>query len=210
MFIILNDLRAMEKYAEEYNIPIMERRGLKFLVDYIKSKNVKSILEIGTAIGYSAINMALSNPGVSIVSIEKDEVRYLEAIKNVKKFKLDKQITLILGDALNLELTEKYDLIFIDAAKGQYVNFFEKYSQNLNDKGTIISDNIYFHGLIEQNIRIEKKNLRQLVDKIKKYILFLEGHEEFKTEFYKIGDGIAVSRKRVITNENRYITEESE
>ncbi|MFA5408974.1 MAG: O-methyltransferase [Bacilli bacterium] len=195
-------MKAIEKYAEEYNIPIMDKKGLKFLLDYIKLNNVKSILEIGSAIGYSAINMALVDSTISVTTIEKDEVRYLEALKNIKSFKLDKRINLILGDALVLKIEERYDLVFIDAAKGQYINFFEKYSSNVKENGTIVSDNIYFHGLIEQNERIEKKNLRQLVDKIKKYILFLKDSKEFKTEFFKVGDGLAISRRKKAGNEN--------
>ncbi|MDD2202882.1 MAG: O-methyltransferase [Bacilli bacterium] len=192
----------MEKYAEENNVPIMDKKGLKFLVDYIKFNNVKSILEVGSAIGYSAINMALVNTNITVTTIEKDEVRYFEALKNIKRFKLDKRINLILGDALEINLEEKYDLVFIDAAKGQYIRYFEKYSPNVKEDGTIISDNIYFHGLIEQNERIEKKNLRQLVDRIKRYILFLNENQEFKTEFFKVGDGLAVSQRRKDNDEN--------
>lgn len=189
-------MKAIEKYAEEYNVPIMDKKGLKFMIDYIKTNNVKTILEIGSAIGYSAINMALVDPSITIVTIERDEVRYFEALKNIKRFGLDKKITLILGDALELKIDEKFDLIFIDAAKGQYINFFNKFASNVSDNGCIISDNIYFHGLVEQNIRIEKKNLRQLVDKIKRYIAFLEENKDFKTEFFKVGDGLAVSQRK--------------
>jgi predicted O-methyltransferase YrrM len=202
MFFINSDMKAMQIYAEENNVPIMEKEGLKFLLDYIKSNNVKSILEIGSAIGYSAINMALVNNNVTVTTIERDETRYLEALKNIKRFNLDKRINLILADALEINLDEKYDLVFIDAAKGQYIKFFEKYSNNVKNDGTIISDNIYFHVLTEQASRIEKKNLRQLVDKIRKYILFLMENENFKTEFLKIGDGLAVSRRREDENEN--------
>lgn len=202
MFYINTDMRAIEKYADENNVPIMDKKGLKFLVDYIKFNNVKSILEIGCAIGYSAINMALADDNITVTTIEKDEVRYLEALKNIKRFNLDKKINLILGDALDLDIKEKYDLIFIDAAKGQYINFFKKYSDNVKEDGTIVSDNIYFHGLIEQNERIEKRNLRQLVDKIKKYILFLKDNNEFETEFFKVGDGLAISKRRKDGNEN--------
>lgn len=194
-------MKAMEKYAEENNIPIMDKKGLEFLTNYVKNNNVESILEIGSAIGYSAINMALANSKVTVTTIEKDEVRYLEALKNLKRFELDKRINLILGDALELKIDDKYDLIFIDAAKGQYINYFIKYAPCTKEDGVIISDNIYFHGLIEQNGRIEKKGLRQLVDKIKKYILFLKDNKEFVTEFFKVGDGLAVSTRKKGDNE---------
>ena len=185
------DFKSIEKYAEEHNIPIMEKTG-------IKENNVKSILEIGSAIGYSAIKMALVNENIKITTIEKDNVRYMEALKNIKDFGLEKRITLIYGDALLLNIEDKYDLIFIDAAKGQYINFFEKYSKNLNKKGVIISDNIDFHGLVNKEERIESKNLRQLVDKIRRYIDFLKENASFETTFYKVGDGVSISRKREI------------
>lgn len=193
--MITKEMRDIEKYAEEYNVPIMEKKGLLFLLNLIRRNNIKSILEIGTAIGYTAINMALLDPDIKVTTIEKDTNRYSEALKNIKTFKLDKRIELVLGDALDIELDNKYDLIFIDAAKGQYTNFFEKYCNNLNENGIIVSDNMSFHGLVETKDIIPSKNLRQLVNKIKEYIVFLQKHTEFETKFFKAGDGIAVSRR---------------
>lgn len=187
------DIKRIEKYAAQYNIPIMDKSGIKFLTKYIEENNVKNILEIGSAIGYSAIKMALVNDNIKVTTIERDDTRYLEAVKNIKDFGLEKRITLIFGDALDIELDGKYDLIFIDAAKGQYINFFNKYSKNLKKNGAIVSDNLAFHGLVEQEERIESKNLRQLVNKIRDYIKFLDENTEFITKYYKIGDGIGVS-----------------
>ena len=192
-----NDFKYIEKYAEEHNIPIMEKSGINFLTKYIKENNIKNILEIGSAIGYSAIKMALVDERIKITTIEKNDSRYLEALKNIKNFNLEKQITLVLADALDIELSEQYDLIFIDAAKGQYIKFFEKFKKNLKKSGVIISDNIMFHGYVEKKERIESKNLRQLVNKIKNYIDFLEKNDEFDTIFYKIGDGISVSKRSI-------------
>ena len=189
------DFKQIEKYAEEHNVPIMQKSGINFLTKYISENNVKNILEIGSAIGYSAIKMALVNDKVKVTTIEKDDERYLMALKNIKEFDLEKRITLISGDALNVELEDKFDLIFIDAAKGQYIKFFEKYSKNLKKNGVIISDNLDFHGLVEQEERIPSKNLRQLVNKIRNYIDFLKNNTEFTTKFYKIGDGISISTK---------------
>lgn len=194
-------IKEMEKYAEEENIPIMQKRGMTFLCKFIKKNNIKKILEIGTAIGYSAINMALVDEDIQVVSIERNQEKYIEAIKNIKKCDLDKRISLILGDALDIELQDKYDMIFIDAAKGQYLNFFNKYKDNLVDDGFIVSDNIEFHGYVENYEQIENRNLRQLVGKLKKYIDFLNNNEEFETKFYKVGDGIAITYKKDIVNE---------
>ena len=109
----------LEEYASENNIPIMQKDGILFLKEYILKNKVKNILEIGTAIGYSAINMALVSKNIKIVTIERDETRYDEAIKNVHDFGLEKQIEIILGDALEIEVHGTFDLIFIDAAKAQ-------------------------------------------------------------------------------------------
>ncbi len=193
------EFKHILEYADEYNIPIMEKSGINFLTKYIEENNVKNILEIGSAIGYSAIKMALVNNGIKVTTIEKDNTRYLEALRNIKDFGLEKRITLIYGDALDVKLDSKYDLIFIDAAKGQYIKFFEKFSNNLDDGGVIITDNIKFHGLVDEKERITSKNLRQLVNKIRSYIEFLKGNDGFITKFYKAGDGISVSKKNEIT-----------
>lgn len=194
-------IKEMEKYAEENNVPIMQKRSMTYLCKFIEKNNIKKILEIGTAIGYSAINMALTNDNVEVVSIERNQDKYIEAIKNVKKCNLDKRISLILGDALEIELHDKYDLIFIDAAKGQYLKFFEKYKDNLVNDGFIVSDNIDFHGYVENYEKIENRNLRQLVGKLIKYIDFLKNNEEYETKFYKVGDGLAITYKKGEVNE---------
>jgi len=93
-------IKELKEYAYENNIPIMQDEGIKYLTNYIKQNNIKKVLEIGTAIGYSAIMMCLANKETSVVSIERDEKRYLEAIKNIKKFKLEDRIHLIFNDAL--------------------------------------------------------------------------------------------------------------
>lgn len=189
-------LKNIEKYAEKENVPIMNKRGINFLCKLIEKNNVKSILEIGSAIGYSSIKMALVKEDIKITTIERDEVRYLEAVKNIKKCKLEKRINIILGDALETEIKGHYDLIFIDAAKGQNIKFFNRYKTNLNKNGLIVTDNMSFHGLVEEKERIRNKNLRQLVGKIRKYIVFLKENTEYNTKFYKTGDGIAVTVKK--------------
>ena len=188
-------LRIIEEYAKENNIPIMEKSGIEFLTDYIKENKIKKILEIGSAIGYSAIKMALVDEDITITTIERDEKRYLEAIKNIKEFELEKRINIILDDAFNINLEEKFDLIFIDAAKSQYIKFFEKFKENLNSNGVIISDNLDFHGLVEGDYDSYSRNVKGIVRKLKNYINFLKENEEFETEFIKIGDGIAITRK---------------
>lgn len=187
----------IKKYALENGVPIMQDDGIDFLTDYIDKEKIEKVLEIGTAIGYSAIMMALSNPKVYVTSIERDQNRYLEAVKNIKKLGLDNRITLIFQDALEVELTDKYDLIFVDAAKGQNIKFFEKFSKNLKEEGTIITDNLDFHGLVAMDEeKIESRNVRGLVKKIKAYITYLKEHPTFDTKFYHLGDGISVTKRK--------------
>jgi len=197
MINIEEEIRSIKKYAIDNEVPIMQDDGIDFLTRFIVDNNINSVLEIGTAIGYSASMMALSNPNLKIVSIERDEDRYLDAVKNIKKLGLEKQVTLIFNDALDVSINDKFDLVFIDAAKGQNIKFFEKFSYNLNENGYIITDNIYFHGLVEKDeSEIESRNLRGLVRKIKDYIKFLEENKEFKTEILRLGDGISISGRK--------------
>lgn len=190
-------LLDIEKYAKDNNVPIMLPDGIEFLLNYIKENNVKTILEIGTAIGYSAIRMALISSDTKVTTIERDIDRYNEAIKNISDFSLENQINVIYADAFDVDLTEKFDLIFIDAAKSQYIKFFEKFKHNLNETGTIISDNLEFHGLVENKENVSlSRNVRGLVRKINEYVTFLKDNGEFKTDFYSIGDGIGVSVRK--------------
>ena len=191
-------IMEMEEYASTKNVPIIEKKSIAFIMKYIRDNNIKNILEIGSAIGYSAILMASSTKDAFVTTIERDEERYMECLKNVKKCGLDKKINVVFQDALDVNLTEdlKFDLIFIDAAKGQYTKFFEKYKYFLKDGGTIISDNLKFHGYVGKSDKIESKNLKGLVEKIENYIDFLKDNEEFETKFYDIGDGLSVSIKK--------------
>ena len=190
----------LEEYAKKHKVPIMQPDGIAFLCQYIKQNNIKKILEIGTAIGYSAIKMALLDDNIYITTIERDKIMYQEAIKNIKKFNLESQINVIHDDALNINLDDKYDLIFIDAAKSQYIRFFEKYKTNLKDNGVIVTDNLSFHGMVEDESKTNNRNTKQLIRKIKKYIDFLKQNECFETVFYKLGDGISISKR--IKNHN--------
>ena len=187
-------IQEMETYASEYNVPIIQKESIIYIMKYIKENKIKSILEIGSAIGYSAILMASSTPDVMVTTIERDEVRYMECLKNVKKCGLDKKINVVYQDALEVNLSNvEYDLIFIDAAKGQYTKFFEKFKYFLTKDGTIITDNLKFHGHVGKSSKIESNNLRNLVKKIESYIEFLQENKEFDTKFYDVGDGLSVS-----------------
>ena len=189
-------LSEIEEYAKENRVPIMLPDGIDFLCNYIKEHNIKNILEIGSAIGYSAIRMALVSDDIHITTIEKDEERYNIAVKNIDKFNLSDRINIILDDALNTKIEGEYDLIFIDASKGNNINFFNKYSANLSKCGIIITDNLSFHGLVEDESLAVTKNQRGIVKKIKDFITFLDNNNDFITEYVSVGDKIAISKRK--------------
>lgn len=190
-------MEEIEAYAKKYQVPIMEPDGIAFLTNYVKEhEEIKHILEIGCAIGYSAIQMALVREEIQITTIERDEKRYLEAIKNIKAFHLEDRITVLFQDAFDVTLEESFDLIFIDAAKSQYIKFFEKFTPLLTEHGVVVSDNLNFHGLTFTKEHIDSRNVRQMVRKIRSYIDYLKSLENYHTDFYEVGDGIGVTKKR--------------
>lgn len=183
-----NDLISdMERFAKTENVPIMQKESLDYLISFIKQHDIKSVLEVGTAIGYSTI--LIKEVVNNITSIERDEARYNIAVKNVELSNLN-NITLIKGDALDITITDKFDLIFIDAAKGKNKEFVDKFKSNLNENGYIIIDNMDFHGLVGKSMTIEKRRLRSLVKKIENFIKYMEEQTEFKVTKIDKGDGL--------------------
>ena len=189
-------MEKLEKYAKENKIPIMQKDGILYLCDYIKNNNIKNVLEVGSAIGYSSIMMASVNSDIHVITIEKDEERYNMAVNNIREYGLDDQIDIYLGDASDFSFNREFDLIFIDAAKGKNSFFFERFKNNLSDNGTIVTDNLSFHGLVENDELVKSKNQRGIVNKIKDYIYFLDNNTEFITNYVDVGDKIAISKRR--------------
>ncbi|MCH1627400.1 O-methyltransferase [Ferdinandcohnia quinoae] len=192
-------IEEMELYAQENNVPIMELIGIECMLQILRISSPKRILEIGTAIGYSAIRMAKALPYTKIVTIERDEERYKKALQYISETGTSSQIEVIYGDALEVEETVKekgeFDVLFIDAAKGQYRRFFETYEKYLSQSGMILTDNVLFKGLVAED-HIENKRIRSLVTKIKSYNEWLMAHPNYVTTIIPVGDGIAISKKR--------------
>lgn len=191
----MEEISDIKAYAKENAVPIMQDAGIDFICDYIKNNDVHSVLEIGTAIGYSSIRFAKMRDDIKVTTIEIDMDRHIKAVQNVKDNGLDERITLLYGNALYTDIEEKFDLIFIDGPKAQYINFFEKYKNNLTENGVFISDNLSFHGMVEDLSLTHNYSTIKLVKKIRKYIAFLKENTEFTTTFYTLGDGVAISRK---------------
>ncbi len=189
-------LNEIKNKALVDGIPIMQDDGIDFLIDYIKKNNVKDILEIGTAVGYSSIKMALISNNINIVTIERDELRYNEAIKNIKKMNLQNRINCIYADALEVSIDDSFDLIFIDGAKSQNIKFFEKYKNLLKENGTILVDNIYFHGVIYEDDSTLSRNVRGIKRKILDFIDYIKSLDDYEIDILSRGDGIAIIKHK--------------
>jgi predicted O-methyltransferase YrrM len=191
----------MELFAVQNKVPIMELAGIESMLQILRIQKSKKILEVGTAIGYSALRMAEAIPDATIVTIERDIERIELAEAFIGRSSLTDQIILIKGDALEVEESVSdhapYDAIFIDAAKGQYQRFFEMYSKYLNEEGIIITDNVLFKGLVAET-EIESKRIRNLVKKINDFNHWLMNHADYHSIILPVGDGVAISKKRCL------------
>ena len=193
----MNELiQEMEAYAAAYDIPIMQQEGLAFMCEFIKQHKIHRILEIGSAIGYSALRMAMLDDCIEIVTIERDAKRYEQACAFIERSHCAKQITLLHADALEADIEGEFDMLFIDAAKAQYIRFFERYEKNVKSNGYIITDNLQFHGYVEHRDRPMSRNLRQLVTKIARFVDYLQNRDDYETKFLACGDAIGISRKK--------------
>lgn len=188
----------MESYASEHNVPIVTKEVAEYIKFILKSGKYNSILEIGTAIGYSGILMGkeIENREGTLTSIEIDEERYNLALENFKKANLKlKKLNLILGDACEeiqkLDKNEKFDFIFIDASKGQYQKFFQDSYELLNENGLIFIDNIMFRGYLYNEY---PKRFKTIVKKLDEFINYLYENHEFV--LLPFGDGIGLVKRK--------------
>lgn len=190
-------IENIKQKALNDEVPIIKDDGLSFLLKIIEERNVKDILELGTAVGYSSINMALLDKDIHIDTIEKNEEMYKEAIKNIKAEGLDDQITVHFCPIEEFKTDKKYDLIFVDAAKAQYKKYTEQFLNNLKDDGIFFYDNMIFHGLIYELDNIQSKSLRSLVRKIINFRDLMRNDKRFDIIFYdNVGDGVLLASLR--------------
>lgn len=190
----------LKAYAKEHQVPIIQDEGLAFLESILRLKRPKTILEIGTAIGYSAIRMHRAC-GAQIVTIERDPAMVQLALAHVKQAGLTSAIEVIEADALDCfsQLKNRtFDLIFIDAAKAQYTHFFDLYTPLLAPFGVVVCDNMLFHGLVEdqENYQNQSRAVRGLIRKLASFHTYLLEHPDFETSIFKIGDGMSISVKK--------------
>ncbi|WP_342469163.1 O-methyltransferase [Ureibacillus sp. FSL K6-3587] len=195
-----NDLLLkMEQYAQTHHVPIMQLPAIEVLTQILRIQRPKTLLEIGTAIGYSAIRIAEALPDCQVVTIERDEERIRLAKEFIKESDAGSRITVIEGDALEVDVTEfpsAFDAVFIDAAKGQNMRFFEKYSPLVPSGGVIYIDNIFMHGLSDIPIEEVPRGKRSMIRKLKEFTEWIKNHPGYHTTFVPVGDGLLICLKR--------------
>jgi len=191
-------LISLENYAKEHNVPIMSKdtKHLINVVGHLLKPN--TILEIGTAIGYSAIcftDFLKENGAIETIEIDVDIA--LIARNNIKKANLDNKIKVIVGEGADVlkNINKKYDMIFIDGAKGQYETFFDLCADMVNVGGVIISDNILYRGMVAKGDVIPKRK-KHLVNKLGQYIEKVIGDKRFDSSILSIGDGVLLSYRK--------------
>lgn len=188
----------IKEYAINNKTPIIMEDSLQYIKELISKQKVLKILEIGTAISYSALHFVSVDKNIILDTIERNQEIFEVAKNNVLEYDVYQQIRLHYGDALEYpleSLDENYDLLFIDAAKAQSQKFFERYLPLLKEDAVIITDNMNFHDVDVNDPNISK-NLRNMLKKIERYHDWLVNHPDFETEFVDLGDGLAITKKR--------------
>lgn len=192
-------VKQMKEYAKQYRVPIIEEQSLVVLLSLIKIKQPKAILEIGTAIGYSAYRMAKACQHSQVVTIDINEDRLVVAKEFLSNTDEVERIHIVHGDACDeveqLRKHAPYDFIFIDATKGQYRHYFDTFFPMLASNGVIVSDNVFFKGMVFGQNQVNEK-YRTMIKKLRAYNEYLANHPECTTSFYAVGDGLAVSIKK--------------
>lgn len=200
LFKIKNEIvQEIKKESLEQNVPIITDEVLKYMIFTARNIKARNILEIGTATGYSGLflaQIANENDGF-LTTMEIDEIRYRKAVENFKKLGLFEKNKMVFGDALKeipkLDKNVKYDFIFIDASKGQYLRFFEMSYELLNENGIIFIDNLMFRGLVAADKEEIPKRYKTIVKRLKEFIEKL--NEEYNFVLLPFGDGVGIVKK---------------
>ena len=200
LFKIRNEIiQDIKNESLDENVPIITDEVLKYMIFTARNIKARNILEIGTATGYSGLFLAqiANENGGFLTTMEIDEIRYGKAVENFKKLGLFEKNKMIFGDALEeipkLDKNVKYDFIFIDASKGQYLKFFEMSYELLNENGIIFIDNLMFRGLVTADKEEIPKRYKTIVKRLKEFIEKL--NEEYNFVLLPFGDGVGIVRK---------------
>lgn len=194
------ELKEIEAFARKNNIPVLLGDSAEFLANIISNKKPNNILEIGTAIGYSGTIILLSSENANLTTIEKNEESYNRATQTFETFGVNKRVTQLLGDGFEIiqeleKQNNKYDFIFLDGPKGQYIFYYPILLNMLSDGGCLLVDNVLFKGLVRSTHDVGHKK-RAMITKLRKFLTEIETREDLKTTIHEIGDGIAEIYKK--------------
>ena len=182
----------IEEYAKKHFVPIARKDFVEYFKNLIKENNYTDILEIGSAIGYTTVNLALLE-NVYVTTIEYNTERYNLCVENIKDFNVEDKVIAIHDDALEVFISSKFDVIFIDAAKAKNIKFFEKYRVNLKENGIIIIDNI---DLKDFKANVSPKKALFYENKINELKDYLASLPDFDVSYLEVGDGIALLKRK--------------
>lgn len=191
------ELQIIKQKALEEHIPIIMDDTLEVVDEILTKLKPKKILEIGTAVGYSAMCFSeYLTEGGKIDTIERDEERIAQAKENIKKVGVEEKINIYEGDAVEIlpTLNDKYDMIFIDAAKGKYPFFLKEALRMLNEDGVILADNILYKGYVMSDYNKHKQ--RTAVRNLREYIAEVTNNPNLETEILEVGDGLAITKRK--------------
>ena len=190
------NLEEILKEARSEKIPVMLDDGIVFLCDFIKShEQIHRILEIGTAVGYSAMQMALLRDDIQIDTLEINAELAEKAKHNIMDNDLEDRIHVYLTDAMDYQTDRIYDMIFVDAAKAQYGRYMEHFLKNAKEGSFFVFDNLQFHGMVDNPSLTKNRGTLQMIKKIGVFREEIQKDPRFKTDYYADkGDGIAISR----------------
>ncbi len=185
-------LKSLREEALRTNIPIMQEETLDYIGSLITRHQYHTVLELGTAIGYSSLSLLHRVGQLSITTIERDEQRYLQAMENFNVFRTRDSIICHWMDVYDFETTACFDVLIIDAAKAQNQPFYERFKDNVRSGGCIIIDNMNFHGLDSKQAKKDhRRNLSIMLDRIEKFDAYIES-SDLAYNRYDIGDGLLV------------------
>ena len=188
----MKTFKEIEEYAAKNFVPIARKDFVEYFKELIIKNNYHDILEIGSAIGYTTVNLALLE-NVYVTTIEYNDARYELCMENIKDFNVEDKVLAIHDDALNVFISQKFDVIFIDAAKAKNIKFFEKYRVNLKENGIIIIDNIALKDF-KKNVSPKKAKFYEgKIEELKDYLASLE---DFEVTYVEVGDGIALLKQK--------------
>ncbi|MGD3154838.1 O-methyltransferase [Staphylococcus warneri] len=193
-----NHIEALREYAVNHQVPIVDRNTLEMIKQIIRINHTTRILEIGTAIGYSAMQFASVSDDIHVTTIERNSEMISQAKANISDNYYSDQIRLLEGDALeqfDKIKDQTFDMLFIDAAKAQSKKFFELYTPLLREGGIVITDNVLYHGFVSDIDIVRSRNVRQMVKKVQQFNEWLMQQEGYTTNFLNMDDGLAISIK---------------